>query len=82
MTSYKCTLRSDGTGPQALRKVEASSEVQQPRVDDVVLYPRFNSRHNVSKRTMSGKGGGAEEGNFPDLFLLVLLGAPPMGKKI
>lgn len=79
MTSYKCTLRSDGTGPQALRKVEASSEVQQPRVDDVVLYPRFNSRHNVSKRTMSGKGGGGRKISGP--LSSRTLGCPPMGKK-
>jgi len=56
MASYKCTLRSDGTRPQALRKVEASSEVKQPRVDGMVLSNVVEFGHNVSKRIISGKG--------------------------
>ena len=77
MASYKCTLRSDGTRPQALRKVEASSEVMQPRVDGMVLS-NVEFGHNVSQRIMSGKGWRKV---FPTSFFSYSWVAP-MGKKI
>jgi hypothetical protein len=42
-------LRSYGTRSQALRQVEASSEVQQHRVDDTILTQERKMRSYVDK---------------------------------
>lgn len=47
-------LRKDITCSQALGQVEAGSEVQQPRVDDIILFKQYKKARKYVYASING----------------------------